>query len=91
MSFRDYQNPIYKDWRKKVKIRDKNQCKWPNCKNKKSLQVHHILPWSTYPQLRYDINNGILLCKFHHNYIKNDETSYATFFMRLLYRNSLDK
>jgi hypothetical protein len=30
------------------------------------LEVHHILRWHTYPELRYKINNGITLCHSHH-------------------------
>jgi len=85
---RNYQDIHYKKWRKSVRIRDKSICKWPHCDKTKGLQIHHILPWSLYPGLRYDINNGITLCKFHHNLIKNNETSYANFFMKLLYNSS---
>jgi 5-methylcytosine-specific restriction endonuclease McrA len=86
---RNYKDSEYKNWRNKIKIRDKFKCQWPHCNKKKSLQVHHILPWVQYPGLRYHINNGITLCKNHHNYIKNNESSYASFFLRLIYTMSL--
>jgi 5-methylcytosine-specific restriction endonuclease McrA len=82
---RNYNDPLYKKWRQEIRKRDGSCCQWPNCTARKKLQVHHILPWSGYPGLRYDPNNGITLCKTHHNLIKNDETTYASFFMRLLY------
>ena len=85
---RNYCDPNYRSWIKKVKIRDKHKCQWPGCDQKKGLQAHHILPWCDYIGLRYDINNGITLCKLHHKLIYNDETSYAGFFMKLLYNKS---
>jgi 5-methylcytosine-specific restriction endonuclease McrA len=86
---RNYQDIRYKNWRKQIKVRDKFKCQWPGCVEKKTLHVHHILPWSEYPGLRYHINNGITLCKNHHNFIKNNESSYASFFLKLLYAISL--
>ena len=29
-------------------------------------EAHHILAWRSYPELRYEINNGITLCHAHH-------------------------
>ena len=29
------------------------------------IRAHHILPWRIV-ELRYNINNGITLCQFHH-------------------------
>lgn len=85
---RNYKDPQYKQWIKKVKTRDCYRCQWPNCLSNKKIQAHHILPWSQYPGLRFDTNNGISLCKKHHDFIKNDETSYASFFLRLLYNKA---
>lgn len=82
---RDYNSKEYKSWRQQIRKRDNFICQWPNCHSKRSIQVHHILPWSDYPGLRYHINNGICLCKYHHNMIKNNETSYANLFLHLLY------
>jgi 5-methylcytosine-specific restriction endonuclease McrA len=84
---RNYNDPLYKKWRKDIKKRDKHCCRWPYCKTKKRLQVHHILKWANYPGLRYHINNGITLCYTHHNFIKNDEDSYAPFFLKLVVQN----
>jgi len=88
---RNYFDPAYKNWIKQVKIRDKYCCQWPMCLSKKSLQAHHILPWKDYAGLRYDINNGITLCKLHHKLIYNDETAYAGFFMKLLHNKRQNK
>lgn len=56
--------PKYKKWRMNVFTRDKFRCKI--CKTKIGLQAHHILRWADFPELRYDINNGITLCLAHH-------------------------
>lgn len=88
---RNYNDAEYKKWRKIIRKRDGGACQWPKCFKKNSIQVHHILPWSQYPGLRYHIDNGICLCKFHHNMIKNDETTYASLFLKLLYNRKNNK
>ena len=67
---RNYDDPVYKDFRIKVLKRDKFKCKMPGCKNKKNLQVHHISKWSGASALRYEISNGITLCRYCHKSIK---------------------
>lgn len=81
---RNWDDPEYKKWRLSVRRRDK-ECQWPNCchKNEK-LQTHHIRKWATYPTLRYDIDNGITLCKFHHTFIKGHEDNYIGMFLNIL-------
>jgi len=51
-------------WRKRVLERDGFKC--VECGNKENLEAHHILPWSTFPDLRTDINNGKTLCNECH-------------------------
>lgn len=80
---RDYSDPYYKGFRQRVRNRDKC-CKWPNCKKKKKLQVHHILPWQQFPLLRYEDRNGILLCKEHHKMVTGKELIYAKFLKDLI-------
>lgn len=82
--FRNFRDPVYKEWRKKVYSRDHHQCQWPGCTQKKKLNAHHIKSWSQYPGLRFDINNGITLCKYHHDNIKGMEEIYAGTLLRLL-------
>ena len=56
----------YREWMFLVKNRDNWECKINNADCSGRLEAHHILNWVEYPELRYDINNGITLCHFHH-------------------------
>jgi hypothetical protein len=52
----------YKIWRTSVFIRDNYTCQnCGQCGNK--LQAHHIELWSENKELRYELSNGITLCK----------------------------
>lgn len=54
-----------KDWRKYIFERDHFTCQ--NCgKYGGKLNAHHIKKFSEYPLLRFDVNNGITLCKSCH-------------------------
>lgn len=55
----------YKLWRLSVFNRDNLTCKKCGYKGK-DLEAHHIKKWSTHYDLRYDIDNGITLCKKCH-------------------------
>lgn len=52
----------YFAWRDAVFKRDKYTCR--KCGDDKggSLRAHHILPFATHPELRYDVDNGLTLC-----------------------------
>lgn len=88
MTYRDYQDPLYKKFRKQVLSRDKHQCQWYGCNNKKRLNVHHIKRWADCPGLRFDINNGITLCRAHHDMIKGDEQIYESVFFKIVANNA---
>jgi hypothetical protein len=74
----------YKEWRNKVVKRDSYRCKMTNIDCRGKIEVHHILSWRDYENLRYDINNGICLCKYHHPRKREDEISMSTYFKKLL-------
>lgn len=59
------ESSVYKKWRKAVFERDGYRCQ---CCGKRGgkLNAHHIKPFSLFPESRFDINNGITLCKKCH-------------------------
>lgn len=83
---RNYHDDEYTKFRKDVLKRDKRMCKMPNCKSRTNLQVHHIKKWSSAHSLRYDINNGITLCKRCHKSISGKEHHYEPLFIEIIKR-----
>lgn len=74
-----------KEWRKNVLKRDRFTCKMPSCGQVGgNLEVHHIKKFSKYPELRYEINNGITLCKKCHKSIHWQEEQFEKIFMSIL-------
>lgn len=66
-------------WRTTVFERDGYTCVW--CKSRGvHLQAHHIKKFSEYSQLRFEVSNGITLCKPCHNKTKKKEESYESEF-----------
>lgn len=60
------QNSLYKEWRKAVLRRDNYTCQ--ECEKRGGdLTPHHIKRFAYYPELRYEISNGITLCKACHD------------------------
>jgi hypothetical protein len=74
--------PKYKEWRMSVFTRDGFKCKL--CSTKNNLQAHHILRWADYPEFRYDINNGITLCRAHHPRMRAEEKRLEPTFRELV-------
>jgi predicted restriction endonuclease len=84
MTLRNYDDPLYKQWRLSVYKRDKYCCQWPGCNKKSRLNAHHIKTWAQYPHLRFDPNNGITLCSNHHKLIKGLEEIYESVFYKIV-------
>ena len=67
----------YKSWRKNVFQLNKGKkglSRWYVCEkcNKKRkttrpFHAHHIYSWEKFPDKRYDMKNGVVLCKWCHN------------------------
>lgn len=72
----------YREWMRAVKTRDGWTCRIANINCKGRLEAHHILSWQNFPELRYEINNGITLCVAHHPRKRKDEVSLAPFFLK---------
>lgn len=74
----------YKEWRKKVRDRDAWKCQISNEACEGKVVAHHILPWSSFPELRYEVNNGITLCRTHHPKTRKDEMQFSPYFQSLV-------
>jgi hypothetical protein len=53
-----------KDWIKEVLIRDGYKCQ--ECASEYKLVAHHIVEWDDNKELRFDIKNGLTLCRSCH-------------------------
>lgn len=60
-------------WSKAVRERDGNKCQWvifgPCATGDNRIDPHHIAPRSRRPDLKYEVSNGIALCRTHHNWV----------------------
>lgn len=83
---RNYNDPIYKKWRVDVGKRDGFACQWPGCGCTQRLRFHHIKRWADYPALRFEVDNGITLCKKHHDDIWGKEEDYEKLFYTIIAR-----
>lgn len=54
-------------WRRAVFVRDGYQCRI--CSYGQNLHAHHILRWTEYEELRFEVNNGVTLCDFCHLHV----------------------
>lgn len=65
-----YYSTEYKDWRMKVFVRDNFTC--VNCRKVGCyLTAHHIKSFAHYPELRFDLSNGVTLCDECHKKTDN--------------------
>lgn len=72
-------DPEYKQWRYQIFKRDRHLCRINNKDCFGKVVAHHILPWSDFPELRYEVKNGVTLCQTHHPKKRVDEKRLAPF------------
>lgn len=75
----------YKNWRKSIFERNNYKCQLCNHNGNENnkLCTHHIYPVDDFPELVYDIDNGITLCRKCHEYFSKNELSFIDFFERI--------
>lgn len=64
-------NYTYRKWRESVLKRDRYRCK--ECGDTNNLEVHHIKPFARFPELRFDLDNGLTLCRKCHNKLHKEK------------------
>lgn len=70
-------------WKKSIFKRDNYICQMCTQRGG-SLEVHHIKKWKKFRSLRYNINNGITLCKKDHKFIRRKEERYEKIFKKII-------
>lgn len=81
---RDRRSYAYVNWRREVWKRDDFKCRIANQDCNGRIEAHHILSWSEYVELRYEINNGITLCHAHHPSRRAEEKRLVPVFQELV-------
>ena len=71
-------------WSISVKKRDNWKCRLLNEECDGRVESHHIYSWSAFPALRYEINNGITLCHYHHPRTRDGEQKLVPKLLKLL-------
>jgi len=80
---KDRKSSDMKLWRLEVYERDDFTCQMCGERGGK-LEAHHINPYTDYPDLRFEVTNGITLCRECHRSIKRKEYQFIQVFKEIL-------
>lgn len=69
-------------WRRSVFQKDKYVCQNCGYDKGKIIQAHHVKPYAEFPEHRYDVENGVTLCKPCHLFIHSKENCENRFICR---------
>lgn len=73
-------SPAYVHWAKDIYRRDEYQCQICG-ESKKAIRANHIKKFSDYPDLRFDLNNGIVICvECDYRFVLNREPDWESYF-----------
>lgn len=64
-----YYSVEYKNWRKSIFERDNYMCRV--CSSSGYITAHHIKSFAHFPELRFELSNGITLCEECHKLTDN--------------------
>ena len=71
---RDPDGPDFVAWRTAAFARDACRCQTCGDAQGGNLEAHHVRPWATHPELRFDVTNGLTLCDPCHNRLHRTRT-----------------
>ena len=78
----NYENRRLERWAQEVKRRDGNKC--VICGSMDDLDAHHIIPKKEHPEFRFQVENGVTLCRAHHAMVH----PYMINYMKKVYANN---
>jgi len=81
-------NILDRIWSFAVKERDNFTCRYTNCSNK-NVDSHHIIK-RQFRTLRWDLDNGLTLCKSHHYFSNNAAHVDELGFMEWMKENNIN-
>ena len=63
-----------REWKRLVFEKDAYKCQ--KCFLSDNLNAHHIMNWNDYPELRFEVNNGLTLCLKCHRTLHGKESGF---------------